>query len=233
MKINFYFVLLSLFCLCNFSVGETAIPCETDMCDDDNFMTIRPVYRDEATLEERFTTDVCNSVWNGEAFSLVWPQSRKELTNLILSLQTAKENFHNIHIIAICDSPDVNIFRKNLDTLREAIVISSLMKIPTVISIAEKDIYQTIAPAHLGPDSMRITIHSDHIECIEWRDEEYKTIASDFEKSKHILMALISNKKNEFSIRWIPAQSNVHFLLELLELLHKNNGRYSFEIYFS
>ena len=152
------------------------------------------------------------------------------MTNLILSLQTAKENFHNIHIIAICDSPDVNIFRKNLDTLREAIILSSLMKIPTVISIAEKDIYQTIAPAHLGPDSMRITIHSDHI---EWRAEECKTIASDFEKSKHILMALISNKKNEFSIRWIPAQSNVHFLLELLELLHKNNGRYSFEIYFS
>lgn len=233
MKINFYFVLLSMFCLCNFSVGETTILHETDMCDDDNFMTIRPVYSDEATLEERFTTDVCNSIWNGEAFSLVWPQSRKELTNLILSLQTAKENFHNIHIIAICDSPDVNIFRKNLDTLREAIIISSLLKIPTVISIAEKDIYQTIAPAHLGPDSMRITIHSDHIEWREWRDEEYKTIASDFEKSKHILMALISNKKNEFSIRWIPAQSNVHFLLELLELLHKNNGRYSFEIYFS
>lgn len=233
MKINFYFVLLSMFCLCNFSVGETAILHETDMCDDDNFMTIRPVYSDEATLEERFTTDVCNSIWNGEAFSFVWPQSRKELTNLILSLQTAKENFHNIHIIAICDSPDVNIFRKNLDTLREAIILSSLMKIPTVISIAEKDIYQTIAPAHLGPDSMRITIHSDHIEWREWRDEEYKTIASDFEKSKHILMALISNKKNEFSIRWIPAQSNVHFLLELLELLHKNNGRYSFEIYFS
>ena len=230
MKINFSIALLIIVSLFNFSVGETAILHETDMCDDDNFMTIRPVYSDEATLEERFTTDVCNSIWNGEAFSFVWPQSRKELTNLILSLQTAKENFHNIHIIAICDSPDVNIFRKNLDTLREAIILSSLMKIPTVISIAEKDIYQTIAPAHLGPDSMRITIHSDHI---EWRDEECKTIASDFEKSKHILMALISNKKNEFSIRWIPAQSNVHFLLELLELLHKNNGRYSFEIYFS
>jgi hypothetical protein len=230
MKINFSIALLIIASLFNFSVGETAILHETDMCDDDNFMTIRPVYSDEATLEERFTTDVCNSIWNGEAFSFVWPQSRKELTNLILSLQTAKENFHNIHIIAICDSPDVNIFRKNLDTLREAIILSSLMKIPTVISIAEKDIYQTIAPAHLGPDSMRITIHSDHI---EWRDEECKTIASDFEKSKHILMALISNKKNEFSIRWIPAQSNVHFLLELLELLHKNNGRYSFEIYFS
>ena len=230
MKINFSIALLIIVSLFNFSVGETAILHETDMCDDDNFMTIRPVYSDEATLEERFTTDVCNSIWNGEAFSFVWPQSRKELTNLILSLQTAKENFHNIHIIAICDSPDVNIFRKNLDTLREAIIISSLLKIPTVISIAEKDIYQTIAPAHLGPDSTRITIHSDHI---EWRDEECKTIASDFEKSKHILMALISNKKNEFSIRWIPAQSNVHFLLELLELLHKNNGRYSFEIYFS
>lgn len=229
MKINFSIALLIIVSLFNFSVGETAVLPETDMHDGD-YMTICPVYRDEASVEEHFTTDVCNSIWNGEAFSFVWPQSRKELTNLILSLQTAKENFHNIHIIAICDSPDVNIFRKNLDTLREAIILSSLMKIPTVISIAEKDIYQTIAPAHLGPDSTRITIHSDHI---EWRDEECKTIASDFEKSKQILMALISNKKNEFSIRWIPAQSNVHFLLELLELLHKNNGRYSFEIYFS
>ena len=229
MKINFSIALLIIVSLFNFSVGETAVLPETDMHDGD-YMTICPVYRDEASVEEHFTTDVCNSIWNGEAFSFVWPQSRKELTNLILSLQTAKENFHNIHIIAICDSPDVNIFRKNLDTLREAIILSSLMKIPAVISIAEKDIYQTIAPAHLGPDSTRITIHSDHI---EWRDEECKTIASDFEKSKQILMALISNKKNEFSIRWIPAQSNVHFLLELLELLHKNNGRYSFEIYFS
>lgn len=229
MKINFSIALLIIVSLFNFSVGETAVLPETDMHDGD-YMTICPVYRDEASVEEHFTTDVCNSIWNGEAFSFVWPQSRKELTNLILSLQTAKENFHNIHIIAICDSPDVNIFRKNLDTLREAIILSSLMKIPTVISIAEKDIYQTIAPAHLGPDSTRITIHSDHI---EWRDEECKTIASDFEKSKQILMALISNKKNEFSIRWIPAQSNVHFLLELLELLHKNNGRYSFKIYFS
>lgn len=230
MKINFSIALLIIVSLFNFSVGETAVLPETDMHDGD-YMTICPVYRDEASVEEHYTTEVCNSIWNGEAFSHVWPQSRKELINLILSLQACKKKFHNIHIIAICDSPDINIFRKNLDTLREAIVLSSLMEIPIVISIAEKDIYQTIKPAHLGPESMGISIHPTHI---AWRDKESKTFVSDFQKSKHILRTLISNQdKIDFSLKWIPAQSNVHFLLELLRLLNENNGRYSFEIDFS
>ena len=108
-------------------------------------------------------------------------------------------------------------------------LISSTQCIPYVI--AEKDIYQTIKPAHLGPESMGISIHPTHI---AWRDKESKTFVSDFQKSKHILRTLISNQdKIDFSLKWIPAQSNVHFLLELLRLLHENNGRYSFEIDFS
>lgn len=228
MKNKFLFALLSMSCLCNFSVAGTEIVPKTYIHDDE-FMTIFPIYWDPASIEEYFTTEACNKAWNGEAFSHVWPQSRKELTNLILDLRRSKNNFHNIHVIAILDSQDANIFKKNLDNLRESVIISSLLEIPLAVSIAEEDTYTMIQPAHIGPDSQRISIYPTHI---EWMKEDGETIVSDFEETKHILRNLISAKKeNDFSLWWIPAQSNVNFLLELLKQLHENNCSYSFELY--
>jgi len=224
----FILLLFAMMGLCNCTLANIVIDSEAYMHDGEE-VTILPVYHDPCSIDENFTTDVCHYVWNGEAFSGVWPQSRKELWNLILSLRSAKKNFHLLHILTIVDSLDNHVFEKNIDHLREALIVSSLLEIPVMVSLADKDAYTTIAPSYIGPEAQYISIHPKHIEWL--RDGE--TLTCDFKEAQRILQDFISAQKEAcFSLKWIPAQDNVVFLMELLKKLNMLNRRYTFDILF-